>query len=165
MSQELAMLATLDQLAINWTMVEHEAVFTVEASAQLHHDIAGAHTKNLFLKDAAGQYWLVTAPHDARIDIKAMASVIGAKKLSFGKADDMERLLGVAPGSVTPLAGFNDRNNRVKIVIDSRLATAACVNVHPLRNTATIGISGEGLISFLRNAGHAVAVVELPEPQ
>jgi Ala-tRNA(Pro) deacylase len=165
MSQEQAMLDALGSLGIAWTMHEHEAVFTVEASAKLHEDIAGAHTKNLFLKDAGGQLWLVTAPHDARVDLKALPAVIGSKKLSFGNAEDMERLLGVTPGSVTPLAGFNDENNGVKIVLDSRLASAVCVNVHPLRNTATIGMSGEALVSFLQHCGHEVLVYPLPEPQ
>jgi Ala-tRNA(Pro) deacylase len=165
MSQEQAMLDRLDTLGIAWDMHEHEAVFTVEASAQLHRDIAGIHTKNLFLKDSAGQFWLVTAPHDARIDLKALPLAIGSKKLSFGKAEDMDRLLAVTPGSVTPLAGFNDRQASVKIVLDVRVSSAALVNIHPLRNTATLTISGEGLLLFLRHNGHEVRIAELPEPQ
>lgn len=163
MSREQALLAALDTLGIAWTMHEHEAVFTVEASAQLHNDIAGAHTKNLFLKDAGGQFWLVTAPHDARIDLKALPAVIGARKVSFGKADDMERLLGVSPGSVTPLAAYNDLEGGVKIVLDARLADANCVNIHPLRNTATLGLSGADLTAFLTQHGHAPLIAEIPE--
>jgi Ala-tRNA(Pro) deacylase len=165
MSPEQALLAALGTLGIAWTMHEHEAVFTVEASSQLHKDIAGAHTKNLFLKDAGGQFWLVTAPHDARIDLKALPAVIGARKVSFGKADDMERLLGVSPGSVTPLAAYNDLEGSVKIVLDARLADANCINIHPLRNTATLGLSGKSLVSFLQHCGHEVIIADLPEPQ
>ncbi len=164
MPQEQAMLTALDALGIAWKMHEHEAVFTVEASAILHQDIAGAHTKNLFLKDAGGQFWLVTAPHDARIDLKALPAAIGARKVSFGKAEDMERLLGVSPGSVTPLAAFNDTQGAVKVVLDARLADADCVNVHPLRNTATLGLSGSALVTFLTRHGHTPLIAELPAP-
>jgi Ala-tRNA(Pro) deacylase len=164
MSQEQALFDTLDSLGIAWSLHDHDTVFTVEASATLHQEIPGAHTKNLFLKDASGQFWLVTAPNDARVDLKALPAVIGSKKLSFGKADDMERLLGVTPGSVTPLAGFNDKNGNVRIVLDTQLSTAERVNVHPLRNTATVGLSGEGLISLLHHAGHDVMIVALPAP-
>jgi Ala-tRNA(Pro) deacylase len=164
MMREQELVNALDKLSISWTMHEHEAVFTVEASARLHVSIMGAHSKNLFLKDAGEQYWLVTAPHDAQIDLKALPSVIGSKKLSFGKADPMQALLGVTPGSVTPLAAFNDKAGRVKVVLDVRLAEAACVNVHPLRNTATIGLSGQDLITFLTAHGHPPLVVKLPAP-
>ena len=165
MPREQALLDALNSLDVVWSMHEHEAVFTVEASAKLHGDIAGTHTKNLFLKDAGGQFWLVTAPHDARLDLKAMPPVIGSKKLSFGNAEDMMRLLGVTPGSVTPLAGFNSSAGSVKIVFDQQLSSAAWINVHPLRNTATIGMSGDALVLFLRQCGHEVMIVPLPEPR
>lgn len=165
MSAEMLLLDRLDELGIAWKMHEHDAVFTVEESTALHQSIPGAHTKNLFLKDAGGQFWLVTAPHDARVDLKALPSVIGSKKLSFGNADDMERLLSVTPGSVTPLAVMNDADGAVRVVLDARLATQDRVNVHPMRNTATLGLSGENLIEFLAAVGHEVAVLEVPAPQ
>jgi Ala-tRNA(Pro) deacylase len=162
MTQEIALMETLDSLAVTWTLNEHDAVFTVDESAELHHRIAGAHTKNMFLKDAGGQFWLITVPHDVRVDLKALPAVIGSKKLSFGKAEDMERLLGVTPGAVTPLAAINDTEGAVRVVIDASLSTAGIVNVHPLRNTATIGLSGEGLIAALRHWTHDPIIVSVP---
>ena len=165
MTAEADMQTALSELGIAWTLTEHAAVFTVEDSAQLHRDIAGAHTKNLFLKDAGGQYWLVTAPYDARVDLKALPAAIGSKKLSFGKADDMAQLLGISPGSVTPLAAYNDRQGSVRLVIDARLARLDCVNVHPLRNTATLGLSSPGLLTALAAWGHPAIIIDLPAPQ
>ncbi len=162
MSVEAPLISSLDTLGIASTMHEHEAVFTVEESAVLHQDIAGAHTKNMFLKDGGGQFWLVTIPHDVRADLKQLPVVIGSKKLSFGKAEDMARLLGVSPGSVTPLAAINDIGGLVNVVIDAKLATAELVNIHPLRNTATISISGQGLLTALKAWNHAPQIVEVP---
>ncbi len=161
MTRERALLDSLDAMGVEWSLVEHDAVSTVEASAELHATIPGRHTKNLFLKDAGGRFWLVTAPYDARIDLKALPAVIGSRKLSFGKADDMERLLGVTPGSVTPLAAFNDEGLAVTVVVDAALAAAARVNVHPLRNTATIGVSGTDLVAFLDRCGHVPIVTDV----
>ncbi len=152
----------LEALGIASTMHEHEAVFTVEESAVLHQDIAGAHTKNMFLKDGGGQFWLITMPHNIRADLKQLPAVIGSKKLSFGKAEDMERLLGVSPGSVTPLAAINDSGGLVKVVIDAKLASADLVNIHPLRNTATIRISGADLISALQAWNHTPQIAQVP---
>ena len=78
--------ADLESLGIAWTALEHEAVFTVEESEAIHAALPGAHTKNLFLKDSGGAFFLVTVDHAVRVDLKALAPVIGAKKLSFGKA-------------------------------------------------------------------------------
>jgi Ala-tRNA(Pro) deacylase len=162
MSAEQALYDRLKACGCAWTVVEHEPVFTVEESARLHTAIPGLHTKNLFLKDAGGQFWIVTAPHDSSVDLKALPAVIGSKKVSFGKAEDMERLLGISPGSVTPLAAINDGDGSVRVVIDQRLALGETVNVHPLRNTATLGLSGEELVRFLKAVDHAPLVVSLP---
>ncbi|GEN98535.1 DNA-binding protein [Novosphingobium sediminis] len=160
---DTALKEALAALGIGWSILEHEAVYTVEESLAIHDALPGAHTKNLFLKDAGGQFWLVTVEHSRRVDLKALAGVIGAKKLSFGKAEDMERLLGVTPGSVTPLAALNDTGGAVRVVLDPDLAAADAVHVHPLRNTATIGLSGADLIRALGAWGHDPLIAAIPE--
>ena len=160
---EAQLMADLAALGITPVQLEHAAVFTVEESEAIHAALPGAHTKNLFLKDAGGAFFLVTVDHATRVDLKALAGVIGAKKLSFGKAEDMQALLGVTPGSVTPLAAINDAGGRVNVVLDATLADAARVNVHPLRNTATIGLSGADLRAALAHWGHTPLIAVIPE--
>jgi Ala-tRNA(Pro) deacylase len=83
--------------------------------------------------------------------------------LSFGKAEAMAEILGVTPGSVTPLAAINAAPGTVRVVLDERLADAAVVYVHPLRNTATIGLSGADLQRALAHWGHALQIAAIPE--
>ncbi|MBL0768692.1 prolyl-tRNA synthetase associated domain-containing protein [Sphingopyxis sp. XHP0097] len=162
MRGEAGLLADLETLAIPFTAHEHIAVFTVAESDAVNADIPGAHTKNLFLKDAGGAFWLVTVPSEARVDLKALPAAIGCKRVSFGKAEDMQRLLGIAPGSVTPLAAINAQPGSITVVLDAALATVDRVNVHPLRNTATLGLAGAMILDLLRHWGHAPVVAAIP---
>lgn len=159
---EAGLLADLDELAIPHRISEHVAVFTVEESRGIKADLPGEHTKNLFLKDASGDFWLVTVPSDAQVDLKALPLAIGCKRVSFGKAEDMERLIGIAPGSVTPLAMINATPGSVTVVLDASLAEAERLNVHPLRNTATIGLSGADALRLLRHWGHEPIIAAIP---
>ena len=68
--------AVLDQLGIAHKTHWHEPVFTVAESQSLRDEIAGAHTKNLFLKDKKGQYFLVTLEEDANVDLKQIHTLI-----------------------------------------------------------------------------------------
>ena len=97
MRGEAGLMADLDALAIRFAVHEHVAVFTVAENDEVNAAIPGAHTKNLFLKDNGGAYWLVTVPGEARVDLKALPAAVGCKRVSFGKAEDMEQLLGIAP--------------------------------------------------------------------
>lgn len=162
MRGEAGLLADLGMLAIPFAAYEHAAVFTVAESDQVNAAIPGAHTKNLFLKDNGGAFWLVTVPSEARVDLKALPTTIGSKRVSFGKADDMDRLLGIAPGSVTPLAAINAPPGSITVVLDGTLAAADVVNVHPLRNTATLGLAGATILDLLRHWGHQPVVAAIP---
>jgi len=155
------LLARLDELGIAHETVDHDAVFTVEASRALHERIPGMHSKNLFFKDAGDRLWLLSAEADRRLDLKTLHTRIGAKRLSFGKPELLLEVLGVPAGSVTPFALINDRERRVSFVLDAAMLGASRVNFHPLENTATTGISPEGLQAFLRATGHAPQVVDL----
>lgn len=162
MTPEERLFADLARLGIEHRLAEHEPVFTVEESSRLHRDLPGAHTKNLFLKDGTGRFWLVTIPAEIRADLKRLPALISSKRLSFGNADEMQALLGITPGSVTPLAAINDSQGRVTVVIDTRLVAAGTINVHPLRNSATVGLSSADLLKLLEHLGHAPLVLEVP---
>ena len=157
------MLADLETLAIPHQIYEHQAVFTVEESRGIKSDISGEHTKNLFLKDAGGAFWLVTVPAEFPVDLKVLPQAIGCRRVSFGKPDDMQCLIGITPGSVTPLAMINAEPGSISVVLDAGLATADLVNVHPLRNTATVGLSGEDTLRLLRHWGHDPIVAPIPK--
>ena len=159
---EDGLLADLANLSIGYEAHEHPAVFTVAESRAIDSEIPGAHTKNLFLKDTAGAFWLVTVPAEARVDLKALPAAIGCKRVSFGKPDDMIRLIGIEPGSVTPLAMINAAPGSVTVVLDEGLAAADRINVHPLRNTGTLGLAGADVLRLLRHWGHAPRVAAIP---
>lgn len=162
MRGEAGLRADLSALGVPFTEHEHDAVFTVAESDAVHAAMPGAHTKNLFLKDKGGAFWLVTMPADARVDLKRLPAAIGCKHVSFGKAADMDRLLGITPGSVTPLAMINAAPGSVIMVLDAVLADADPVNVHPLRNTATLALSGAAILGLLRHWGHTPVVAAIP---
>ena len=162
MRGEEGLRADMAALAIPFDIHEHEAVFTVGESRGIKAAIPGEHTKNLFLKDAGGDFWLVTVPAEMRVNLKALPAAIGCKRVSFGKPEDMERLLGLTPGSVTPLGAINARPGSITVVLDRGLAQAERINVHPLRNTATIGLSGADCLRLLEHWGHAPRVADIP---
>ena len=143
------LLAKLEALGIAAVTVEHEALFTVEQSAGVRQRLPGAHTKNLFLTNKDGLMVLVVAKDDTRLDLKALAKRLSTGRFSFGKADLLKAVLGVAPGSVTPFALINASAAGVTVVVDQAILDFAEVNCHPLENTATTRLKTEDLLRFI----------------
>ena len=152
--------ALFDRLGIAHRTLEHPPVFRVGEGEEIKAGLPGGHTKNLFLKDAKGRLWLVSALQDTAIDLKRLPSAIGSARLSFGPSALLEEALGVTPGSVTAFALANDRDRRVTFVLDAALARADPVNFHPLTNTATTAISQADFRRFLGHFGIEPLIVD-----
>ncbi len=158
--------ACLDRLGIAHATVHHQPLFKVEESQALRGKIPGGHTKNLFLRDKKGEFFLVVAPEDAQIDLKGLHRILGATgRFSFGSAEAMWALLGVEPGSVTPFAALNDTQSQVTVVLDAALMAQSLLNFHPLINTMTTGIARDDLVKFLRATGHEPRIVAVSAPR
>jgi Ala-tRNA(Pro) deacylase len=153
--------AKLEQLGIESVTVEHAPVFTVEQSTHLRETIPGAHTKNLFLTDKDGSLVLVVAKDDTRVDLKKLAKELRLGRLSFGKAELLESVLGVPAGSVTPFALLNDTVASVTVVVDQALVDFAKINCHPLENTATTRLATADLLRFIDTTGHRPIIMKL----
>ena len=159
------LLDLLAGLKIATQTFEHEAVFTVEESEAVERAVPGGHTKNLFLKDAKGALFLVVAEAHSSVDLKALSKRLGAGRFSFGKAELLNEVLGVPPGSVTAFALVNDRARRMRVVVDERLMSYATINCHPLENTATTNIARDDLLRFIRATGHQPEITRVETPE
>ena len=158
------LLARLSSLGIDAPTMDHQAVFTVGESEDLHQRIAGGHSKNLFLKDKKDRVFLVSVLADSTVDLKRIHTLIGAQgRVSFGKPELLMELLGVAPGSVTPFGIVNDSERRVTVILDAGLMAHEIVNFHPLENTATTSIARDDLVAFLTGEGHPPQIVAVTE--
>ncbi len=162
---EQDLLVRLDALGIAYATHRHPAVFTVEEARAHCGHFPGCHCKNLFLKDKKGSLWLVVARDDAPISMKHLDKQIGSARLSFGKPDLLMEVLGVIPGSVTPFALINDGEKRVNVVLDARMMASDLVNYHPLTNEATVALTPDALVAFIRDCGHEPAVLDVDAPE
>lgn len=151
----------LSELSIPYTRYDHPAVFTVEEAEKICGSIPVTHTKNLFLRNRKGdKYFLVVINATKRADLKQLETLLG-EKISFASPERLQQYLGVVPGSVTLLGLVNDLNKEVSIIIDQELWDNEVVGVHPLVNTATLGIKKQDLEKFLVWRGNPVRFMRL----
>lgn len=153
----------LSENGIAYERFDHPPVYTVDDVKRLTPDLPGVKTKNLFLRDAKGKrHFLLVVPHDKRVDMKAVSDVLGAKRVSFGSADRLQKHLGIEPGSVSLLAVFNDPENAVELFVDRDIWNAEAFQFHPLVNTSTLVISRYQAERFAAAAGHEIRLVAVP---
>ena len=159
---EAELFSFLDSLGIKTATQRHPPLHTVADSQALRGEIAGGHTKNLFLKDKKDNFFLLTVDEEAVVDLKQVHTLIGAaSRVSFGRPEMLMELLGVAPGAVTVFGLVNDAGKRVKVVLDQALMQNQTINAHPLSNEATTSIAAADLIRFVKATGHDPVILKV----
>ena len=149
---------------IEYERYDHPAVYTVEDVKRLVPPLPAAKTKNLFLRDHKGRrHFLVIVPAEKRVHIKALHTVVGSSRLSFGSTNRLKKYLGVDPGAVTIFALVNDSNHEVELILDKALWKEEAFQFHPLVNTSTLVISRTNLMRFLAITGHKAETWDVPE--
>lgn len=152
----------LEREGVAFELAEHPAVFTVEQARQAKIPFAAYGAKNLFLRDDRHRaHYLVCLPDEKRVSLREVQNRIGSRRLSFASETDLAGLLGLTPGSVTPLGALNDTSHRIEVILDEELVDRGSVAVHPCDNTATVLLAAQDLIDLLGRHDIPVRVIRL----
>lgn len=154
-------LELLRELNIPYQMVAHAAVYTIDEMERLHLPQAEWVAKNLFLRDDKKRnYYLLSLREEKRVDLKALRTTLGSRPLTFASEGDLEAILGLKKGAVTPFGVLNDEARRVQVLLD-RDFQGRQMGVHPNENTATVWLATEDLLRVIRCHGNDVTFLEL----
>ncbi len=138
----------LEKLAIEYELLGHKAVFTIEeAMAELP---GRTEIKNLFIQDDKGKrQYLVIMPGLKKLDLKQLAADLEEKKVRFCSPEKVENMLGVKPGSVSLFCCLNSNSHHVEIIFDEDLLREKEVGFHPILNTATVFMKADSIHAIL----------------
>lgn len=164
LAKEIRCYDLLDSLHIPYQRVDHESAATMEICAGIESTLGAPICKNLLLCNRQCTcFYLLLLPGDKVFKTKDLSAQIGSSRLSFADGSYMEQLLDITPGSLSILGLMNDKENRVRLLIDEDLLQGAFLGCHPCINTSTLRLPLADVRSTLIPAlGHAPTMVNLP---
>ena len=150
LDKEIRVYDFLDSLGVKYQRVDHEAAMTMEACEEIDRtlsegvDSGVAICKNLFLCN------------------RQESAQIGSSRLSFAKPEYMERYLDITPGSVSVMGLMNDKDNKVRLLIDEDVLQQEYFACHPCINTSSLRFRTADLVEKVIPAfGHEPVIVIL----
>ncbi len=161
--KEIRTYKLLEELGITFERIEHEAAFTIAACEEIDKMFGTPLCKNLLLCNSSkNKFFMLMLPGDKQFDTKELRSQIGSSRLSFAPGEYMESLLDITPGSLTVLGLANDKDHKVKLVIDKAVIDEPYICCHPSVNTASLKIKTEDIMEkYLPYTGHEPIIVDL----
>lgn len=164
MTQQEMVYKALDDLGIEYKVIHHEPVHTIEEMDALGIFTDGELCKNLFLRNANGKtHYVVSMMKDKHPDIQQdIRSQLGCSRLSFSSDERLMKHLGLTPGAVSPFGILNDPDAEVNVVFDSELRTLdGLVGFHPNDNTAFLWLKFSDLLKFIKSRGNDVYYINI----
>ena len=162
---ELETFALLDRLHIPYAWVAHETADTI-ADCDVVSEVLGISIcKNLFLCNAQKtDFYMLMMPGHKKFKTAKLSKQIGSARLSFASSEFMEEFLDITPGSVSVLGLMNDKNNRVRLLIDQDVIDHhTFVGCHPCINTSSLKLYTKDILEkFLPAVHHEYTIVNLP---
>lgn len=163
LEKEIRCYDLLDKLGIDYDRVDHGVVHTMEECAAIETVLGMEICKNLFLCNRQKtRFYLLMMPQNKQLETKKLSHQMGETRLSFGSADDMERLLDITPGSVSVMGLMNDTEQQVQLLADREVMEWEQLGCHPCINTSSLKFPTEDLVSKLLPAvEHTIIQVTL----
>lgn len=152
----------LDENGVRYDWLEHERVFSMDECRPIGERLGARHCKNLLLTNRQKTRFYLLLTDERPFRTAAFSRALGVSRVSFVPGEDMPALMGVAPGSASPLALINDPEGRVRLVIDRRVLSWPRVSLHPGDSTASLALDMEDMLRLCRGAlGHEYDVVDM----
>ena len=105
--------------------------------------------------------YLITLRGDKRVKLNKFKRLYGTRTLTFASEEELERILGLKAGSVSPLGLLHDPTHQVELYLDSEYAAeGALIGIHPCDNTATLCLPVRSLVELLRAEGKGIHFVD-----
>lgn len=162
MSPEIQVFELLDELDIDYQIVEHPPAFTTEEANQYIVGIPGVRTKTMFLTDKKKKHFYLVIMDDARpLDMERFREIVGANKIKMASEDSLYDKLQLTSGSVSPFGLLNNSDHDVEVFIEATISEEERMSFHPNMNEMTIFIDTADLLTFFDHLEYEVQVVDL----
>ena len=155
------LLEYLSNRGIEYELVEHSMVFTIDEMIDAELPYPELIAKNLFVRDDKKRaFYLITVLEDRRVDLKEFRKLYETMPLSFASEEQLMDKLALTRGSVTPFGLLNNDEKDVKFYIDKAFIDAGLMGIHPNMNDATVFVKTDDVIALIREHGNEVTIYE-----
>lgn len=167
LAREVRVYDFLDSLGIEYFRTDHEEANTMEVCNEIDKVLGTLICKNLFLCNRQKtDFYLLMMPGDKPFKTKDITKQLDCSRLSFADSEAMLEYLDIKPGAVSIMGLMNDKDNKVRLVMDKAVVEEDTIGCHPCVSTSSLKIRTDDILNvYLPAVHHEPTFVELPDYQ
>lgn len=152
----------LNNLKINYKIIDHPPAITVELADKYIEGVDGVRSKTMFLTNKKKtNYYLIIMDEFKRLDINKFKELVNEKNIKMASSDSLMLKMKLEPGVVSPFGLlFNDEKD-IKVFYDKSIINEEIICFHPNTNTKTFFLKTNDIIKFIKHIGFDVNIIDL----
>lgn len=155
--------AKLDELGIEFDVVEHPPAFTTEQADSYIIGLEGVRTKSMFLTSKKKtQYYLLIMDDQKPLDMDNFKEQVGANRIRMASAESLAEKMQLPAGTVSPFGLLNNEEKDILVYFDQDIVSEEIMTFHPNTNEKTIFIKTLDLFRFLESIDFKYEILNLP---
>ncbi len=152
----------LNELEIDFKIVDHPPAFTTEEADKYIEGHDGVRTKSMFLTDRKKKnFYLVILDDYKRLDMDRFKDIVGEKKVKMAPENSLMEKMKLPAGTVSPFGLLNNEDHDIKFFMDKEIVDEEIMTFHPNINEKTLFLKTKDLFKYLDNIGYEVNIIEL----
>lgn len=152
----------LNELEIDFKIVDHPPAFTTEEADKYIEGHDGVRTKSMFLTDRKKKnFYLVILDDYKRLDMDRFKDIVGEKKVKMASENSLMEKMKLPAGTVSPFGLLNNEDHDIKFFMDKEIVDEEIMTFHPNTNDKTLFLKTKDLYKYLDNIGYEVNIIEL----
>ena len=151
----------LNELGIEYELVEHPPALTTEQADEFIEGIEGVRTKTMFLTNRKKKnFYLVIMDDSKRMDMNLFKDIVG-EKVKMASENSLMEKMGLPAGVVSPFGLLNNEDKDIKVYFDKEIMDEERMSFHPNTNEKTIFFTTEDLLKYLDAIGYEYIIEDL----
>ena len=153
----------LEELGIEFEVVEHPPAFTTEQADSYIEGLEGVRTKSMFLTNKKKtQFYLLIMDDQNPLDMDDFKEQVGANRIRMASTESLAEKMQLPAGTVSPFGLLNNEEKDILVYFDQDIVSEEIMTFHPNTNEKTIFIKTQDLFRFLESIGFNYEILTLP---
>ncbi len=153
----------LEELGIEFEVVEHPPAFTTEQADSYIEGLEGVRTKSMFLTNKKKtQFYLLIMDDKKTLDMDDFKEQVEANRIRMASAESLAEKMQLPAGTVSPFGLLNNEEKDIRVYFDKDIVSEEIMTFHPNTNEKTIFIKTQDIFRFIESISFNYEILTIP---
>ena len=153
----------LEELGIEFEVVEHPPAFTTEQADSYIEGLEGVRTKSMFLTNKKKtQFYLLIMDDKKSLDMDDFKEQVEANRIRMASAESLAEKMQLPAGTVSPFGLLNNEEKDIRVYFDKDIVSEEIMTFHPNTNEKTIFIKTQDIFRFIESISFNYEILTIP---